>query len=100
MRKEETTGFKKARRVIWGKILRIECNHKSLWEYIKEKLLKVTNILYLPRPKCLRFTCFFRKTPTDFGDKVVFCPLFRKQNVRTSEEFPVQEEQQQQETID
>ena len=61
VRTEEIADFEKDRRVIWGRISKIECNNKSLWEYIKGQLLKVTNVLYPPRPKFPRFTSYFQK---------------------------------------
>ena len=57
---EEIPDFQNVRGVFWGRILQIECNNKSLWEYIKGKLLKVMNVLYPPRPKFPRFTSGFQ----------------------------------------
>ena len=48
VRTEEIIYFEKNRREFWGRTLQIECNNKSLWEYIEGQLLKVTNVLYLP----------------------------------------------------
>ena len=100
---KEITDFQKSRRVIWGRLLRIDCDNKSLWEYIRGQLLRVTSVLY---PLVLNFPNshpIFQKTPADCGDKVENCPLFRKQNNLAPNKFLAQEEeqyqQQQQETI-
>ena len=49
-RTEEMTDFEMDRKVFWERISQIERNNKSLWEYIKGQLLKVTDILYPPCP--------------------------------------------------
>ena len=49
---------------------------------MKGQLLKVTNVLYPPRPKFPRFTSYFQKNSGDCGDKIENRYLFRKQNKR------------------